>query len=345
MNRRQLLCAFASTAFVPMFGARAVHAEVRRISGPFTHANLSVYFVHGASEAGPVPLTLAEALKAGKVEVIETQDVNELKVRNKGLLPVFIQSGDIVKGGQQDRVLTVSLLLPPKSGLLPIASFCVEQGRWEARENENVKQFSASEKTLPSKEMKLALKARQIDPAATGSAEPADTGSRQQKVWAEVKKTQDKLSGALETAVAAPKSESSLQLALENAGLELAKSGFAKAFEANPPPEDAIGFVFAINGTINSADLYVSNGLFKKLWPKLLDAASTEAIAEKASKSAAPPAIEAIEAFLAAAEKGETETRDLVAKVVLENRENAKSVYSETRVKGGPVLHRNYLSK
>ena len=31
--------------------------------------------------------------------------------------------------GKQDRVLTVSLVLPPKSGRLPIASFCVEQAQ------------------------------------------------------------------------------------------------------------------------------------------------------------------------------------------------------------------------
>ena len=49
-----------------------------------------------------------------------------------------MQSGDIVKGGQQDRVLTVSLMLPPKSGRIPIASFCVEQGRWPARGKEDV---------------------------------------------------------------------------------------------------------------------------------------------------------------------------------------------------------------
>ena len=41
-----------------------------------------------------------------------------------------------------------------------------------------------------------------------------------------------------------------------------------------------IGYVFAINGKVNSADIYGSNVLFKKLWPKLLKANAIEAIAE-----------------------------------------------------------------
>ena len=41
-----------------------------------------------------------------------------------------------------------------------------------------------------------------------------------------------------------------------------------------------IGYVFAINGHINSADVYASRALFLKLWPKLLEASAVEAIAE-----------------------------------------------------------------
>ncbi|MGO9785418.1 MAG: ARPP-1 family domain-containing protein [Stellaceae bacterium] len=42
---------------------------------------------------------------------------------------MFAQAGDIVKGGQQDRALTASLLLPPRSGRTRLAVFCVEHGR------------------------------------------------------------------------------------------------------------------------------------------------------------------------------------------------------------------------
>src|SRR5882724_6494278 len=136
---RRLLPALAATslALVPL-GASGARAEDYRVSGPVTHENLAIYLIRGPSAAGKVPLTLDEALGKRAVRVHETGNVNELTVENLGNEDVFIQSGDIVKGGQQDRALTVSLILPPKSGRVPLSAFCVEQGRWAARGKEDV---------------------------------------------------------------------------------------------------------------------------------------------------------------------------------------------------------------
>ena len=110
--------ATAAICFVGLLGSvrGATAAETQQVSGPVVHENLAVYFIHGASANGPVPLTLDEALSNGSVKVVETGEVNELKIENTGGEPVFIQSGDIVKGGRQDRTLTTSLILPPHSG-------------------------------------------------------------------------------------------------------------------------------------------------------------------------------------------------------------------------------------
>ena len=150
------------------FSARpAVADQGMRISGPYVHANLAVYFVHGVSAGGAIPLTLQEALAKGSVQVVETGRVNELQIENTGSEEVFIQAGDIVKGGRQDRVLTVSFVLPPKSGQVPIASFCVEQGRWSARGKEDQFKFSSAHEAMPSRAALLAM----ITPS-----EPAKTG-------------------------------------------------------------------------------------------------------------------------------------------------------------------------
>src|SRR5258706_1448754 len=85
-----------------------------RISGPYTHENLSIYLIHGKG-AGKQYVTLKEAMESRKVIVYETKSVNELAVENVSGEPVFINGGDIVKGGQQDRVLTNDFVLPPKS--------------------------------------------------------------------------------------------------------------------------------------------------------------------------------------------------------------------------------------
>ena len=188
-----------------------MRADEYRVTGPVIHENLAIYLVHGKSAAGPVPLTLDEALGKRAVKVHETGNVNELQIENLGNDEVFVQSGDIVKGGQQDRVLTVSLILPPKSGRIPIASFCVEQGRWAARGKEDVKTFATASAVVPSREAKLAMKApvpaAAPDPMPTGGVRRgdvrtmayagSDTGSRQQQVWAKVRKVQEGLSSNL----------------------------------------------------------------------------------------------------------------------------------------------------
>src|ERR1700754_1889706 len=153
----------ASPLMLSAFALGAAPApESTRISGPLTHENLTVCFIHGPSAPGRTPLTLEEALAKRTVEVRETGNGNPLEIENLGNDEVFIQSGDIVKGGQQDRTLMVRLVLPPKPGRLAIDAFCVEQGRWSARGQEDVKQFSTASAAVPSREMKIAMKAPKV---------------------------------------------------------------------------------------------------------------------------------------------------------------------------------------
>src|SRR6202023_1344523 len=126
----RVLAAALVAFFTPGLAARGYAADGQRVTGPILYNNLAVYLVHGESTSGPVPITLEEALARGSVSVIETGSVNQLEIENLGADGVFVQSVDIIKGGKQDRVLRVTLPLPPQSGRVAIASFCVEQGRW-----------------------------------------------------------------------------------------------------------------------------------------------------------------------------------------------------------------------
>jgi hypothetical protein len=339
--------------------------ETNRTSGPIVHENLAVYFIHGKSAPGKVPLTLEEAMAGGLVKVRETSNVNQLEIENLGDDEVFVQSGDIVKGGKQDRTLMVSLLLPPKSGAVPIASFCVEEGRWTARGREDGRNFSTAAASVPSRELKLAMKAPM--PAAAprvgsgeepsrraasgGVADAAEIGMRQRQVWESVRTTQGKLTGNLGVQVRSAESASSLQLALENEKLTDAQQGYIKALKAAGESEDDIvGFAFAVNGAINSADVYPSNGLFRKMWTKLLTAGVIEAIGHKDEPAVAPPPSVSVQAFLAAAESGKSNEKALNAGARLETREAQNAFLFETaRVPspGVPMswVHRNYLAK
>ena len=72
-----------------------------KLSGPYTHDNLTIYLIHGEDQLqGKTLLTLEEALEQKKVVVHETQQVNELAIENTSDEDVFVQSGDIIKGGR-----------------------------------------------------------------------------------------------------------------------------------------------------------------------------------------------------------------------------------------------------
>ena len=357
MHRASRVMGAAVSAVLLAFGFAGVAAasEGYRVSGPVVHENLAIYLVHGVSASGPVPLTLQEALTGGAVQVRETGNVNQLEVENLGTAEVFVQSGDIVKGGRQDRVLMVSLLIPPRSGRVPIASFCVEQGRWSARGQEDASKFTTAAAAVPSREAKIAIKAPKL---TAPSAEPnqrhaAETGERQREMWKTVTVIQDKLSRNLGARVAAPQSASSLQLSLENEKLKDAQTASVKALQpAGEADGDVIGYVFAVNGKLNSADVYPSNGLFRKMWPKLLAANAIEAIGDKITATdAALPSTADVVAFLETAERGKASEKPLNHDVKLETREADQSLFFETRrvpASPGTVggwVHRNYLAK
>jgi ARG and Rhodanese-Phosphatase-superfamily-associated Protein domain len=304
-----------------------------RLTGPYTHKNLSIFLVHGKSLLkGKTFLTLQEALVQRKVVVYETKSVNELSIENLSNEDVYVQSGDIVKGGQQDRMIGVDLIVPPRSGKLPISAFCVEHGRWNGRGNERAAVFSSSSDAVATKEIKLAAK----------------MSNSQGGVWQSVTVAQDKLSRNVGARVNSRVSESSLQLAVENDRVQETADSYVKALanlaERN---DDVIGYVFAINGKVNSADIYGSNGLFKKLWPKLLKANAVEAIAELQPEKFKPASAESVSGFLYAADQAKGTDKDINARVNLMTREDKENILFETRDRAQPGawIHRNYIKK
>jgi len=370
MLTRTLRFALSAVAapVLALAGQPSFAAGTIRVDAPVTHDNLTIYVLRGESAQGAVPLTLAEAMAKGAVNVHETGNVNQLTLENAGGEDVFVQAGDIVKGGQQDRVLVVSMLIPAQSGKVPIGSFCVEQGRWAARGKEDVKRFASAEKVMPSRTAKLAMMAPAAEPAAAATmpaARPSapghaagrvqqraasgpgsDTGSRQSEVWTSVAAVQDKLAKSLSGPVVSPVSATSLQLALENRKLAEARGRYLEALkDKGAAGDDAIGVVFAINGRLNSAEVYPSNGLFRKMWPKLLDAGATEAISEKSGKSEPAPDAAAVLAFLAAAEAGKASEKALNDGLVRETRDSVGALVLETKRKAGTFLHRSYVMK
>jgi hypothetical protein len=358
---RGLVMRFVASCFAFLsLGLSALAGAGTQVSGSVTHDNLAVYFVHGSAAQGAVPMTLEEALAKGRVKVSEIGSVNELTIENVGDDEVFVQAGDIVKGGRQDRVLSVDLLLPPRSGRVFIAAFCVEPGRWSARGQEDPRQFSTSTAAMPSHEAKLSIQSYVAAASATslvlGEQHPADTAAavrvradaaaRQAEIWAKVRETQEQLSRSVGTPVAATASPSSLQLSLENAKLREAQATYFEALRsAGESADDIVGYVFAINGKITGGDVYTSSALFRKMWRKLLIANITEAISEKNGARASPPSLDDVQAFLTAADSAPKSERALNTGVRLATSGGDRYVSMEIKRADGGWVHRNYLAR
>lgn len=253
--------------------ALGARGAVGTISGPFTHRNLQIFLVQGDTQLEARHYaTLSEAMAKGIVVVKETGNVQELTIENLSKqTTVFLNAGDIVKGGRQDRTVKDDLILPPRSGPVALATFCVENGRWTKRGEENPAAFSANTKVLSSRKLKMA----------------ARYGQNQGEVWSGVAEQQTLLNANVsrlagkQVETRSADSASSLQLTLENKDLDAVKRQYLEKLKpVLDDKTDVIGFVYAINGEINSAEVYNNKNLFRALWPKLLDAAITEAIAE-----------------------------------------------------------------
>jgi hypothetical protein len=266
------------------------------VERPVAHANLNVYFLRGPDLVSDARImTLEEALATGRAVVHETGNVNVLAVENLSAdTELFVQSGDIVKGGKQDRVAATDVLLPPRGGVVPLPAHCVEQGRWTGRGGEKVDAFTSSNGTIAGKELKY-----------------ANASGMQSAVWDNVKKNQEKLNDNLKAQVNAAASPTSFQLTLEAPALRAKVTEYEAALRAaGEGRSDIVGVVFVVNGQITGAEVYGSNALFRKAWPKLLNSASVEAVADLTTKpTPSAPCVQEVERFLVlAAQPGASNT-------------------------------------
>jgi hypothetical protein len=318
----------------PQPGGTLANAGAYKISGPYTHQNLSIFLFHGADTVKDKKfLTLQEAMEQKKVTVHETGQVNELSIENvSNSDEVYVQAGDIVKGGKQDRVIAVDFIVPANSGKMPINSFCVESGRWQQRGGENVNEFASSAQQAPSKELKLAAK----------------QAGNQGEVWQKVADSQKKLAENVKAEVRAGQSQSSLQLTLENKEVQKTTDEYIKKLkDIIKDKPDVVGYAFSINGEVNSADTYASHDLFVKLWPKLLQASATEAIGEvKEGQTHAEAKVEAVTACIADAEKGKKTEKAVSKRVKMETAETKDNVRFRTYDEHSKsVIHENIVKK
>lgn len=304
------------------------------MSGPFTSGNLSMYLIHGTDTSSAQFISLEEALAKKKVTIQETGTVNQLRIKNDGDEVVFIQSGDIVKGGRQDRTLQHDMILNSKSGFTPINSFCVESGRWHKRGAEDDSRFSESSHYLSHKDLRMAARR-----------------GRQDAVWTSVARLQyaSAANAGVPLSTMQGESVSSLQLTLDAEKLkECTQRYLDELSQLLNEKSDVLGCAFAINGQMNSVDIYSCNSLFKKMSEKLLKAAAVEAFSEqKEGEEHASPTISEVIASMKDLADQKADVVAVSGKAQILKQETPKNLLYETQdlMNGGQWLHRNYTVK
>jgi hypothetical protein len=128
---------------------RPIRAEWR-LGSPVTFGNLTIFPVTARKwSATDQFITLDAALKSGKVKITEMgadsesqtpgharaeADVNQVSLRNDSAQPLLLLAGEMLLGGQQDRIDASDRIVPPSEKPTPLAVFCVEPGRWNGAE-------------------------------------------------------------------------------------------------------------------------------------------------------------------------------------------------------------------
>ena len=100
---------------------------------PSSHRNLTLTPILAIEPLLAIELkSLEEALADGTVKVTEVSaegHVPELRVKNSGVTPVLILDGEELVGAKQNRIVNVTVLVPPNSEIvIPVS--CIEAGRW-----------------------------------------------------------------------------------------------------------------------------------------------------------------------------------------------------------------------
>lgn len=265
-----------------------------RVMDPVVYENLQVFPV--VTRAGfdtSAFVTLDDALASGDVVVAEGgsalvrgvrggggAQVNQLVLVNRGKRPVLLLAGEVVTGGKQDRVIGKDRIIAPGSEPLPLDVFCVERGRWSGTKAE----FSDSKfMAHPSVREKAAVDKAQdqvwaaVRSGTTAQTPPAAAGAP----TAEARISRD----ALNTTVAEAGTEAYAKIYASKrvaGSVESFSEEIARRFRnatAGLKGEQLVGVVVAYNGEAAWSDLFASNALFERYWPKLLRSYVVEALA------------------------------------------------------------------
>jgi hypothetical protein len=302
---------------MPAPGGRPVPGDWRVLE-PVRYENLLVFPVVTAIAADTSGFaTLDEALASGDVVVAEsgsallrTRDgrpipvrgsaqVNQLVLVNRGKRPVVLLAGEVVSGGKQDRVIGKDRIVAPGADPLPLDVFCVERGRWSGAsaqfsESKFMAHPSVREKAVVDKAQDQVWAAVRSGSTSAQASAVVVEGGAAAGAPASAPVANARLSrGAVSEMAVESRSEAygkiygsrRVQQSVEHFAEEVARR-FQRA-TSGLKGERVVGVVIAYNGEVAWSDIFASDTLFDRYWPKLLRSYVVEALARPLIREAA----------------------------------------------------------
>jgi hypothetical protein len=247
-----------------------------QVTDSVTVDGMALFGLRWEAAPGPTYQTLDEAMDAGLLEITEVSEggsVPDIKLNNKGDLPVFIMAGEQLIGAKQNRVINTSMMMPGASeSLAPVS--CVERGRWDYSSPIFCKSNTSSFGKLR----------RMIARHVLGSYRESRTARTDQaRVWSEVDRKLRSLRSASPS--------DAMEKAYEDRGQRL-----QVILEKARVPEDCMGVAFAIGGRIAGVDLFDKPQTLQRLLPKLVKAYALDAFEE--TEECETPAPDSVAALL-----------------------------------------------
>jgi len=256
------------------------------IGTPVAAGNLTMFPLLAGRETAAAYATLDEALAAGFAritEVSESGSVPELTIVNDGPVPVLLLDGEELIGAKQNRIVNLTILVPPRTRL-PLPVSCVEAGRWAHRS----RSFAAAGRTHYA-----AGRARKVAQVSYCMAVSGSRRADQGAIWDDIDEKAARMAAESETRAAAAMYEKS------RAQLD----GFQESLRALPRQ---VGAVVAINGAIAGLEVFDSTTTWRKSMRKIVESYGLDAldcIPEAPSPAPRDPA-----RFLASLARAETKT-------------------------------------
>lgn len=196
--------------------------------------------------------------------------VNTLTVQNKTNETVFLMEGEIVRGGNQDRVIARDLVVPPRT-IADVPVFCVEQDRWS---------YEPQEESVSEADRKV-FAFRGYYHVASGAVRRSISTGSQEAVWEQV---------ALLTSRHGTSGSTAAYAGLENSEEFVDKRSAYERFFADKlaDNEEIVGFIALYKGTVIGADLFGHPDLLNRQYPGLLAGYITDAVSDVTPARDAP---------------------------------------------------------